>query len=96
MGAYNEANLREPLPHIAGRLLIAMFPEDDVCQRSQFDLAGEGFSKNSLPSALRRLGQPDRRLTECMLCDLVFRQSRSDSAVRAAAIGTDKGRRVSR
>ena len=55
VGAYNEANLREPLPHIAGRLLIAMFPEDDVCQRSQFDLAGEGFSKNSLPSALRRL-----------------------------------------
>jgi hypothetical protein len=55
VGAYNEANLREPLPHIAGRLLIAMFSEDDVCQRSQFDLAGEGFSKNSLPGALRRL-----------------------------------------
>jgi hypothetical protein len=43
VGAYNEANLREPLPHIAGRLLIATFPEDDVCQRSQFDLASEGF-----------------------------------------------------
>ena len=55
VGAYNEANLREPLPHIAGRLLIAMFPEDDVCQRSQFDLANEGFSKNTLPGALRRL-----------------------------------------
>jgi hypothetical protein len=63
VGAYNEANLREPLPHIAGRLLIAMFPKGDVCQRSQFDLAGEGFSKNSLPGALRRLVKAGFQIT---------------------------------
>jgi hypothetical protein len=55
VGAYNEANLREPLPHIAGRLLIVMFAKYDVCQRSQFDLAGGKFGKHSLPGALRRL-----------------------------------------
>jgi hypothetical protein len=55
VGAFNQANLREPLPRNAGRLLIAIFPEDDACQQSQSDLAGEGFSKNSLPGVLRRL-----------------------------------------
>jgi hypothetical protein len=55
VAAYDSTNPLTPLPRHAAQLLIAMFPEDDVCQRSQFDLAGEGFSKNSLPSALRRL-----------------------------------------
>jgi hypothetical protein len=55
VGAYNEANLREPLPRNAARLLAVMFPADDVCQRSLLDLAAEGFDKSNLPGVLRRL-----------------------------------------
>jgi hypothetical protein len=55
VATYDNANPKARLPRHAAKLLIAMFPADDVCQRSQSDLASEGFSKNSLPGALRRL-----------------------------------------
>jgi hypothetical protein len=55
VAAYDSTNPLTPLPRHAVKLLSAMFPADDVCQRSQSDLASEGLSKNSLPGALRRL-----------------------------------------
>ncbi len=44
-----------PLPRDTARLLAAMFPSEDVCQRSQEEIAAEGFRRDSLPGALRRL-----------------------------------------
>ena len=61
--AYDAANPLTPLPRNAARLLAAMFPVEDVCQRSQTALAGEGFNKNRLPGQLQRLveaGLPTR------------------------------------
>jgi hypothetical protein len=55
VAAYGKANPLTPLPRNAARLLVVMFSAEDVCQRSLEDLAGEGFSKNRLPIALRRL-----------------------------------------
>jgi hypothetical protein len=51
--AYDSAN--PPLPRTAARLLAAMFPTEDVCQRSLDDIAAEGFNRKSLTAALRRL-----------------------------------------
>jgi hypothetical protein len=51
VATYDQANL----PRNIARLLIAMFAASDVCQRSQCDLIGEGFSKSRLPGALRHL-----------------------------------------
>ena len=55
VAAYDKAHPLTPLPRHAARLLVVMFSDKDVCQRSLQDLAGEGFSKNRLPIALRRL-----------------------------------------
>ena len=44
-----------PLPLSAARLLTAMFPSADVCQRSLEDIAGEGFDIRKLPGVLKRL-----------------------------------------
>ncbi len=44
-----------PLPRNAARLLNVMFPAEDVCQRSQEEIAAEGFSRDSIPKALRCL-----------------------------------------
>ena len=43
------------MPRHAARLLAAMFPSEDVCQRSLEALAAEGFSRDRLPAMLRRL-----------------------------------------
>src|SRR5215469_11925030 len=55
VAAYNEANPITPLPRNAARLLIAMFPASDVCQRSLLDLAVDGFAMSRLSGTLRRL-----------------------------------------
>jgi hypothetical protein len=55
VAAYERANPLTPLPRNAARLLVAMFPTEDVCQRSQLALASEGFAKNRLPGVLQRL-----------------------------------------
>ena len=53
--AYDRANPKARLPRTAARLLAAMFPSEDVCQRSQDDIAAEGFNRDSMPAVLRRL-----------------------------------------
>ena len=51
--AYDSAN--PPLPRTAARLLAAMFPVEDICQRSLDDIATTGFNRKSLTANLRRL-----------------------------------------
>jgi DNA-binding MarR family transcriptional regulator len=52
--AYDRAN--PPLPRTAARLLAAMFPTEDVCQRSLDDIATTGgLNRKSLTATLRRL-----------------------------------------
>ena len=53
--AYDSAN--PPLPRMAARLLAAMFPIEDVCQRSLQDIAAEGFDRKRLAANLRRLAE---------------------------------------
>jgi len=55
IGAYNEAHPLVRLPRNTARLLVAMFPMDDVCQRSLEAIAADGFSARMLPATLRRL-----------------------------------------
>jgi hypothetical protein len=55
--AYDQANPFAQLPRSATRLLAAMFPASDICQRSLQDLAGDGFDRKRLPTTLRRLVQ---------------------------------------
>jgi hypothetical protein len=55
VAAYNQANLREPLPRYATRLLVTMFPNSSVCRRSLEELVAEGFPKRALLGTLRRL-----------------------------------------
>ena len=55
VNAYNSANPGARLPRNAALLLAVMFGSDDTCQRSQEDLAAEGFSGVSLRVSLRRL-----------------------------------------
>jgi hypothetical protein len=55
VAAYDSDNPLTPLPRNAARLLIVMFPVEDVCQRRLEDLATHGFSKSRLPGTLRRL-----------------------------------------
>ncbi len=55
VAAYNAADPDAPLPRNTARLLAAMFPSEDVCKRSQEALVAEGFSRNGLSVALRRL-----------------------------------------
>jgi hypothetical protein len=55
VAAYDSANPKARLPRHAVRLLATMFPNEDVCRRSQQDLVSEGFDRKRLPAALRRL-----------------------------------------
>jgi len=55
VAAYDRANPKARLPRTAALLLAAMFPSEDVCQKSQDDIAAEGFSRDSMPGFLRRL-----------------------------------------
>jgi hypothetical protein len=55
VAAHNQTNPDAPLPRNAARLLMVMFPSEDVCQRSQAAIAAEGFSRDGLPAVLRRL-----------------------------------------
>jgi hypothetical protein len=52
--AYDSVN--PPLPRSAARLLAAMFPTEDVCQRSLDDIATTGgLNRKGLTATLRRL-----------------------------------------
>jgi hypothetical protein len=51
--AYDSAN--PPLPRSVVRLLAAMFPIEDVCQRSLDEIATEGFNRKNLSATLRCL-----------------------------------------
>ena len=53
--AANDRAADGPLPRNAARLLIVMFPADDVCHQSLEALAAEGFDRKTLPAMLRRL-----------------------------------------
>jgi hypothetical protein len=55
VAAYDTANPEARLPRNAVPLLAAMFPIEDVCQRSLQDLAAEGFDRKRLAANLRRL-----------------------------------------
>ena len=55
VAAYDSANPKTRLPRNAARLLAAMFPSEDVCQRSLEAIAAEGLSRDRLPATLRRL-----------------------------------------
>jgi hypothetical protein len=55
VAAYDSAHPISPLPRNAARLLEAMFPVDDLCQRSLEAIAAQGFSRKHLPSTLHRL-----------------------------------------
>jgi hypothetical protein len=55
IAAYNDADRETLLPRNAARLLIAMFPAVDICQRSLDSLAGEGFDRRNLPRLVRSL-----------------------------------------
>jgi hypothetical protein len=52
---YDSANPQARLPRNTVQLLAAMFPIEDVCQRSLDDIATEGFNRKNLTAALRRL-----------------------------------------
>ena len=55
VAAWNQDHPEAPLSRNAIRLLAAMFPSGDVCQRSLDAIAAEGFSRKTLPGTLRRL-----------------------------------------
>ena len=55
VAAYDRANPKARLPRNAILLLAAMFPAEDICQRSLMDIAGEGFGRRALPGGLKRL-----------------------------------------
>jgi hypothetical protein len=55
VAAYDSANPLSPLPRNAALLLAAMFPVEDVCQRSLDEIATEGFNRKNLTAPLRRL-----------------------------------------
>ena len=55
IGAYNAADPDMLLPPDAVRLLTVMFRRSSVCQRSQDDLAAEGFDRRAIPHLLRAL-----------------------------------------
>ena len=57
VAAHDQANPLTPLPRNAPRLLAAMFPAEDVCQRSLLDIANEGFGRKYLPGTLYRLAK---------------------------------------
>jgi hypothetical protein len=53
VATYDSAN--PPLPRSVVRLLAAMFPIEDVCQRSLDEIATEGFNRKNLSATLRCL-----------------------------------------
>jgi hypothetical protein len=55
VAAHDSANPSQPLPRTAARLLAAMFPSEDVCQRSLLAIAEEGFNRKNLSSVLKHL-----------------------------------------
>ncbi len=55
VAAYESANPLSPLPRNTVQLLAAMFPIEDVCQRSLDDIAAGGFNRKNLVAPLRRL-----------------------------------------
>jgi hypothetical protein len=55
VATYDSANPLSPLPRNATRLLAAMFPTEDVCQRSLDEIATEGLNRKNLTAPLRRL-----------------------------------------
>jgi hypothetical protein len=57
VAAYNEVNQRDRLPRNAARVLIAMFPFSDVCQRSVTSLLllVAGLEAKTLRKLLRTL-----------------------------------------
>jgi hypothetical protein len=52
VAAYDQANPLTPLPLNATRLLVAMFPTGDVCQRTQASMFVEGFDRKTLIKSL--------------------------------------------
>jgi hypothetical protein len=56
VAAYDSANPEARLPRSTVPLLAAMFPIEDVCQRSLQDIAAEGFDRKRLAANLRCLG----------------------------------------
>jgi hypothetical protein len=57
VATYDSANPEARLPRTTVPLLAAMFPTEDVCQRSLQDLAAEGFDRKRLAANLRRLAE---------------------------------------
>jgi|tagenome__1003787_1003787.scaffolds.fasta_scaffold20944119_2 hypothetical protein len=57
VAAYDSANPGARLPRSTVPLLSAMFPIEDVCQRSLQDIAAEGFDRKRLAANLRRLAE---------------------------------------
>ena len=57
VAAYDSAKPKARLPRNAILLLAAMFPTENVCQRSLMDIAGEGFGRKYLPGTLYRLAK---------------------------------------
>jgi hypothetical protein len=55
VAAYDTANPKTRLPRNTVPLLAAMFPVEDVCQRSLDDIATEGFNRKNLTAPLKRL-----------------------------------------
>jgi hypothetical protein len=51
----DSANPLSPLPRNTVRLLAAMFPIEDLCQRGLDEIATESFSRKNLTAPLRRL-----------------------------------------
>jgi hypothetical protein len=59
VAAYDRDHPDAPLPGNAARLLAAMFPSEDVCQRNQEAIAAEGFSRGRLSATLRQLEEAE-------------------------------------
>ncbi len=55
VATHNSAHPEAPLPRNAARLLAAMFPAEDVCQRSLDDLAAEGLDRRTVSRLLGAL-----------------------------------------
>ena len=55
VATYDSANPLSPLPRNTVPLLAAMFPIEDVCQRSLDDIATAGFNRKNLTTPLKRL-----------------------------------------
>ena len=53
VAAYDSANPSAPLPRNTARLLVVMFPCEDVCQRSLQAIAEEGFNRKNLSSVAK-------------------------------------------